>query len=161
MAIVTRSFHDAVHAVRDQHKRAVTRHLLQQQVQLASQKALVNQQIKTSTPDPSKCNAMFPPRRSRARLGKAYGVTSSSSEESSQSDSNEPRTARKAHFQALKRRFETPPKTEENGPSHGVAVKRQRLFQTPSSQSATDCPLVSIAQRTLPRSNSGTSSEGD
>ena len=62
MAIVTRSFHDAVHAVRDQHQRAVTRHLLQQQVQLASQKALVNQQIKTSTPDPPKSNAMFPPR---------------------------------------------------------------------------------------------------
>ena len=62
MTIVTRSFHDAVHAVRDQHQRVVTRHLLQQQVQLASQKALVNQQIKTSTPDPPKSNAMFPPR---------------------------------------------------------------------------------------------------
>ena len=34
----------------------------------------------------------------------------------------------KARFQALKKRFETPPKTEESGPSHGVAVKRQRLF---------------------------------
>ena len=161
MTIVTRSFHDAVHAVRDQHQRAVTRRLLQQQVQLASQKALVNQQIKTSTPDPPKCNAMFPPRRSRARSGKANGVTSSSSEESSQSDSNEPRTASQARFQALKRRFETPPKTEEIGPSHGVAVKRQRLFRTPSSQSATNCPPVSTAQRTLPRSYSGTSSEGD
>ena len=62
MAIVTRSFHDAVHAVRDQQQRAVTRHLLQQQVQLANQKALVNQQIKTSTPDPPKSNAIFPPR---------------------------------------------------------------------------------------------------
>ena len=161
IAIVTRSFHDAVHAVRDQHQRAVTRHLLQQQVQLASQKALVNQQIKTSTPDPPKSNAMFPPRRSRARSGKANGVTSSSSEESSQSDSNEPRTASQARFQALKRRFETPPKTEEIGLLHGVAVKRQRLFRTPSSQSATDCPPASIAQRTLPRTYSGTSSEGD
>ena len=52
------------------------------------------------------------------------GVTSSSSEESFQSDSNEPRTASQARFQALKRWFETPPKMEEIGPLHGV----QRLF---------------------------------
>ena len=62
MAIVTRSFHDAIHAVRDQQQRPVTRHLLQQQVQLASQRAMVNLQIKTSTPDPPKSNAKFPPR---------------------------------------------------------------------------------------------------
>ena len=161
MAIVTRSFHDAIHAVRDQQQRPVTRRLLQQQVQLASQKAMVNQQIRTSTPDPPKSNAMYPSRRARARLGKANGVTNSSSEESSQSDSNEPQTSRKARFQALKIRFETPPKTEEDGPSYGVALKRQRLFQTPSSKSATDCLPASIAQRTLPRTDSGTSSEGD
>ena len=62
MVIVTRSYHDAIHAVRDQQQRPVTRHLLKQQVQLASQKALVNQQIKSSTPDPPKCNAMTLPR---------------------------------------------------------------------------------------------------
>ena len=101
------------------------------------------------------------PRRSRARSGKANGVTGSSSEESSQSDCNEPRTASQARFQALKRRFETPPKTEESGPSYGVAVKRQRLFRSTSSQSATDCPPASIAQRTVSRTHSGTSSEGD
>ena len=161
MAIVTRSFHDAIHAVRDQQQRAVTRRLLKQQVQQASQKAMVNAQIRTSTPDPPKSNAMLPSRRPRARSGKASGVTGSSSEESSQSDSNEPRSASQACFQALKRRFETPPKTEESGPSHRVAVKRQRLFQKPSSQSATDCPPASTAQRTLPRTLSGTSSEGD
>ena len=161
MAIVTRSFHDAIHAVRDQQQRPVTRRLLKQQVQMASQKAMVNLQIRTSTPDPPKSNAMTNPRRSRARSGKANGVTGSSSEESSQSDSNEPRTASQARFQALKRRFETPPKTEESVPSHGVAVKRQRLFKSTSSQSATDCPPASIAQRTLSRTYSGTSSEGD
>ena len=42
---------------------------------------------------------------------------------------NEPQTASQARFQALKRRFETPPKTEEIGLLHGVAVKRQRLFR--------------------------------
>ena len=136
---------------------------MKQQVQLASQKALVNlahQDINTR-PSQKQCKVPYP-RRSRARSEKANGVTSSSSEESSsQSDSNEPQTASQARFQALKRQFETPPKTEESGPSHRVAVKRQRLFQTPSSQSATDCPPASIAQRTLPRTYSGTSSEGD
>ena len=161
MVIVTKSYHDAIHAVRDQQQRPVTRHLLKQQVQLASQKAMVNQQIKSSTPDPPKSNAMTFPRRSRARSGKANGVTGSSSEESSQSDCNEPRTSSQARFQALKRRFETPPKTEESGPSYGVAVKRQRLFRSTSSQSATDCPPASIAQRTVSRTYSGTSSEGD
>ena len=62
MAIVTRSFHDAIHAVRDQQQRPVTRRLLQQQVQLASQRAMVNLQIKTSTPDPPKSNAKPPSR---------------------------------------------------------------------------------------------------
>ena len=161
MAIVTRSYHDAIHAVRDQQQRPVTRRLLKQQVLLASQKAIVNQLIKSSTPDPPKSNAMTYPRRSRARSGKANGVTGSSSEDSSQSDCNEPRTASQARFQALKRRFETPPKTEESGPSYGVAVKRQRLFRSTSSQSATDCPPASIAQRTVSRTYSGTSSEGD
>ena len=42
MVMVTRSYHDAIHAVRDQQQGPVTRHLLKQQVQLASQKALVN-----------------------------------------------------------------------------------------------------------------------
>ena len=63
MVTVTRSFHDAIHAVRDQHQRAVTRRLLREQVQQASQKAMVNAQIKTSTPDPPKANAMYPPRK--------------------------------------------------------------------------------------------------
>ena len=61
MAIVTRSFHDAIHAVKDQQQRPVTKRLLQQQVQLASQRAMVNLQIKTSTPDPPKSNAKHSP----------------------------------------------------------------------------------------------------
>ena len=60
-------------------------------------------------------------------------------------------TASQARFQALKRRFETPPKMEENGPSHRVAVKRQRLFRTLSSQSATDCPPASISSKDPPK----------
>ena len=123
MAIVTRNLHDAIHAVREQQGRPVTRHLLQQQTKLASQKLMVNIQIKTSTPDPPKSNANTLPRRARARSEKANGVTSSNSEDSSQRDCNEPRTASQARFLQLKRRFETPPKTEEIGPSHGVKGK--------------------------------------
>ena len=155
MAIVTRNLHDAIHAVREQQGRPVTRHLLKQQTQVASQKLLVNLQIKTSTPDPPKCNANAPPRRPRARSEKANGVTGSSSEDSSQSD-NEPRTASQARFMALKRRFETPPKMGEDVPSHGATSKRQRLSYRTPSQSATD-----RLRRTLPRSNSELSSEGD
>ena len=50
-----------------------------------------------------------PPRRARARSEKANGVTSGSSEESD----SEPQTSRMARFQALKMRFETPTKSEE------------------------------------------------
>ena len=53
MAIVYRSMHDAIHAVREQHMRAVTRSLLTQQKALAANKLQCNAQIKrTSTPDP-------------------------------------------------------------------------------------------------------------
>ena len=76
-----------------------------------------------------------PPRRARARSEKANGVTSGSSEESD----SEPQTSRMAWFQALKKWFETPTKSEEESPSHGT-FKRQRLFWKTSSQSATDCP---------------------
>ena len=64
-------------------------------------------------------------------LDQANGVTSSSSEDSD----NEPQTASKAQLMALKRCFETPTKSEEETPSHGV-VKRQRLLNTPFFQSA-------------------------
>ena len=64
-------------------------------------------------------------------MEKANGVTSGSSEESD----CEPQTTRKARFEALKRQFETPTKSEEKTPSHCVPVKRQRLLHTPSSQS--------------------------
>ena len=161
MAIVHRTMHDAIHAVREQQVRLVTRSLLSQQRTLAPNKLQCNMKIKrTSTPDPpSMSNAT--PRRATARSEKANGVTSSSSEESD----CEPQTARKAQFEALKRQFETPTKSEEESPSHSVPVKRQRLFCTSFSQSATDCPSMSNctpgpSQRSNGQCN-GTVSEGD
>ena len=53
MAIVHKTMHDAIHAVRDQQGRAVTRRFLQEQQQLAASKLRCMSQIrKTSTPDP-------------------------------------------------------------------------------------------------------------
>ena len=81
MAIIHKTMHDAIHALRDQQGRAVTRSLLNQQRTLAASKLQCNIQIKrTSTPDPPMSNV--PPRRARARSEKANGVTSGSSEES-------------------------------------------------------------------------------
>ena len=134
MAIIHRTMHDAIHAVRKQQGRAVTRSLLTQQKAIAASKLQCNIQIKrTSTPEhPPTSNV--PPRRARARSEKANGVTSGSSEESD----SEPQTSRMARFQALKMRFETPTKSEEESQSHGTS-RRQRLFRQTSSQSATDC----------------------
>ena len=62
MAIVHKTMHDAIHAVRDQQGRAVTRRFLQEQQQLAASKLKCMSQIwKTSTPDP-------PPPKSNAFL---------------------------------------------------------------------------------------------
>ena len=53
MAIIHRFMHDAIHTVREQHGRAVTRGLLTQQKALAANKLQCNEQIKrTSTLDP-------------------------------------------------------------------------------------------------------------
>ena len=135
MAIIHRTMHDAIHAVREQQGRAVTRSLLTQQKAIAASKLQCNIQIKrTSTPEhPPTSNV--PPRRARARSVKANGVTSGSSEESD----SEPQTSRMARFQALKMRFETPTKSEEESQYHRTS-RRQRLFRQTSSQSATDCP---------------------
>ena len=116
MAIIHRTMHDAIHAVREQQGRAVTRSLLNQQKAIAANKLQCNIQIKrTSTPEhPPMSNV--PPRRARARSEKANGVTSGSSEELD----CEPQTSRMAQFQALKKRFETPTKSEEESPSHGT-----------------------------------------
>ena len=98
MAIIHRIMHDAIHAVREQQGRAVTKSLLNQQKAVAVSKLQCNIQIKrTSTPEyPPMSNV--PPRRARARSEKANGVTSGSSEESD----CEPQTSRMAQFQALK-----------------------------------------------------------
>ena len=156
MAIIHRTMHDAIHAVREQQGRAVTRSLLNQQKAIAVSKLQCNIQIKrTSTPEhPPMSNV--PPRRARARSEKANGVTSGSSEESD----CEPQTSRMARFQALKRRFETPTKSEEESTSHGT-IKRQRLFWKTSSQSATDCPSKEYRTPGPSRRLNGTASEGD
>ena len=52
MAIVHKTMHDAIHAVRDQQGRAVTRRFLQQQEIAASKLKCMSQIQKTSTPDP-------------------------------------------------------------------------------------------------------------
>ena len=134
MAIIHRTMHDAIHAVREQQGRAVTRSLLSQQKAIAANKLQCNIQIKRPSMPEHPPMSNVPPRRARARSEKANGVTSSSSEDSD----SEPQTSRMARFQALKRRFETPTKSEEESPSHGT-LKRQRLFWKSSSQSATDC----------------------
>ena len=156
MAIIHRTMHDAIHAVREQQGRAVTRSLLNQQKAIAANKLQCNIQIKrTSMPEhPPMSNV--PPRRARARSEKANGVTSGNSEESD----CEPQTSRMAQFQALKKWFETPTKSEEESPSHGT-LKRQRLFQKSSSQSATDCPSKEYHTPGASRRLNGTASEGD
>ena len=156
MAIIHRTMHDAIHAVREQQGRVVMRSLLNQQKAIAANKFQCNIQIKrTSTPEhPPMSNV--PPRRARARLEKANGVTSGSSEESD----CEPQTSRMAQFQALKRRFETPTKSEEESPSHRT-LKRQRLFQKTSSQSATDCLSKEYHTPGPSHRLNGTASEGD
>ena len=156
MAIIHRTMQDAIHAVREQQGRAVTRSLLTQQKAIAASKLQCNIQIKrTSTPEhPPTSNV--PPRRARARSEKANGVTSGSSEESD----CEPQTSRMARFQALKMRFETPTKSEEESQSHGTS-KRQRLFRQTSSQSATDCPSKEYRTPGPSRRLNGTASEGD
>ena len=156
MAIIHRTMHDAIHAVREQQGRAVTRSLLNQQKAIAASKLQCNIQIKrTSTPEhPPMSNV--PPRRARARSEKANGVTSGSSEESD----SEPQTSRMARFQALKMWFETPTKSEEESQSHGTS-KRQRLFRKTSSQSATDCPSKEYRTPGPSRRLNGTASEGD
>ena len=156
MAIIHRTMHDAIHAVREQQGRAVTRSLLNQQKAIAASKLQCNIQIKrTSTPEhPPMSNV--PPRRARASSEKTNGVTSGSSEESD----SEPQTSRMARFQALKMRFETPTKSEEESQSHGT-FKRQRLFRKTSSQSATDCPSKEYRTPGPSRRLNGTASEGD
>ena len=150
MAIIHRTMHDAIHAVREQQGRAVMRSLLNQQKAIAASRLQCNIQIKrTSTPE-------HPPRRARARSEKANGVTSGSSEESD----SEPQTSRMARFQALKMWFETPTKSEEESQSHGT-FKRKRLFRKTSSQRTTDCPSKEYRTPGPSRRLNGTASEGD
>ena len=124
MAIIHRTMHDAIHAVREQQGRAVTRSLLNQQKAIAASKLQCNIQIKrTSTPEhPPMSNV--PPRRARARSEKANGVTSGSSEESD----SEPQTSRMARFQALKMRFENSNKVRGGRPI-SRNIQKAKAFQ--------------------------------
>ena len=101
--------HNAIHAVREQQGRAVTRSLLNQQKAIAASKLQCNIQIKRTSMPEHPPMEQCPSRRARARSEKANGVTSVRSEESD----SEPQTSRMARFQALKKRFETPTKSEE------------------------------------------------
>ena len=101
MAILHKTMHDAIHAVRDQQGRAVTRRFLQQQEVAASKFKCMSQIWKTSTPDPPPPKSNAFPRQARAKSEMANGTTSGSSEDR---DCENPR---KAKFLALKRRFES------------------------------------------------------
>ena len=116
MAIIHKTMHDAIHAVRDQQGRAVTRSLLNQQKAIAASKLQCNIQIKRTSTSEHPPMSNVPPRQGRARSEKANGVTSGSSEESD----CELQTASMARFQALKRQFETPTKSKEESLSHGT-----------------------------------------
>ena len=61
--------HDAIHAVRDQQGRAVTRRFLQQQDVAASKLKCMSQIWKTSTPDPPPPKSNAFPRQARATIG--------------------------------------------------------------------------------------------
>ena len=125
MAIVHKTMHDAIHAVRDQQGRAVTRRFLQEQQQLAASKLKCMSQIrKTSTPDPPPPKSNAFPRRPRGRLEMANGTISGSSEES---DCENPR---KAKFLALKRWFES---THLPTSSDEEVVKHARLLPSRTS----------------------------
>ena len=152
MAIIHRTMHDAIHVVREQQGRVVTRSLLNQQKAIAANKLQCNIQIKrTSTPEhPPMSNV--PPRRARARSEKANGVTSGSSEESD----SEPQTSRMARFQALKKQFETRRKAHLTEHSKGKGFSEKT-----SSQSATDCPSKEYRTPGPSRRLNGTASEGD
>ena len=151
MAIVHRSMPDAIHVVREQQGRGVTRRPLQQQQDLATYKIK-----RASTLDPPSIISNVPPKQARARLEKANGVTSNSSEKSD----CESHTASRSRFIAFKRQFKTPTKSKEEISSH-IVVKRQRLFHTPSSKSAISYFTASEASGPSQRTSSGTASEGD
>ena len=108
MAILHKTMHNAIHDVREQQGRAMTRKFFQQQQEVAASKVKCLSQIqKTSTPDhpPPKSNAF--PRRARARSEMANGTPSGSSHKS---DCENPR---KAKFLALKRQFESSTSSDE------------------------------------------------
>ena len=151
MAVIYKTMHDAIQAVRPA-RESSNKELTKPTESPSSEQAPMQYSNQPEHPPMSN----VPPRRARARSEKANGVTSSSSEESD----CEPQTSRMARFQALKRWFETPTKSEEESPSHGT-FKRQRLFWKTSSQSAIDCPSNEYCTPGPSRRLNGTASEGD
>ena len=147
MAIIHRTMHDAIHAVREQQGRAVMRSLLNQQKAIAASKLQCNIQIKrTSTPEhPPMSNV--PPKRARARSEKANGVNSSSSEESD----SEPQTSRMAWFQTLKMRFENSNKIRGGKPI-SRNFQKAKAFQENLLPKCHRLPVQRVSySRTLPK----------
>ena len=123
------------------------RSLLNQQKAIAANKLQCNIQIKRTSPPEHPPMNNVPPRRARARSEKANGVTSGSSEESD----CEPQTSRMARFQALKKRFETPTKSEEESPSHGK-FQKAKAFPENILPKCHRLPVQRVSySRTLPK----------
>ena len=155
MAVIYRTMHDAIHAVRDQQGRAVTRSFLNQQKALAVSKLQYNIQIR-GVQHLNTSMSNVPPRRARARLEKANGVTSGSSEEFRLWATN----IRMAWFQALKRWFETPTKFEEEGP---ISRNNQKSKASPENllPKCHRLPIQKVSYSRPYRRLNGTASEGD
>ncbi|MCG8624277.1 MAG: hypothetical protein MJE68_20070, partial [Proteobacteria bacterium] len=117
MAIVDKQIHDAIHAVREQQGKPVTRRFFKEQREIASNKLQCMTQLrKTSTPNPPSVSNAFPPRRPRARSDLTNGTpTGSNSENTDQANTSHS----KERFLAIKRRFESASSSDED-------IKRQR-----------------------------------
>ena len=156
MAIIHKTMHDAIQAVRDQQGRAVTRSLLNQQKALAVSKLQCNIQIKRSSTPEHPPMSNVPPREQE--LDRKRPMVSPAAVQRSQTVSHKHLVW--LNSKLLKRWFETPTKSKEESQSHRT-VKRQRLFQKTSSQSATDCPSKEYHTPGPSHRLNGTASEGD
>ena len=124
MAIVHKTMHDAIHAVRDQQGRAVTRRFLQEQQQLAASKLkCMNQIQKTSTPDPPPPRAMHS--QDDQELDRKWPMVPPAAVQRKVTEN-----PRKAKFLALKRQFES---THLPTSSDEEAIKRARLLPSRTS----------------------------
>ena len=142
MAIIHKTMHDTIHAVRDQQGRAVTRSLLNQQKAIAVSKLQCNIQIKrTSTPEhPPMSNV--PPRRARARSEKANGVTSGISRSQTVSHKHPEWLNFKPYRDGLKHQLSPRRKTHLTEHSKGKGFSRKPPPKVPQ----TACPKSIVLQ---------------